>query len=88
MANPKHPHSEIIARLGGATRVAAHLELNVVNTVGKWPWRGVPAEYWTDLVNWAAEDGIAGVTHDAFRAGRKAARNARAVQPDNAVAAT
>ena len=72
-----HPHAAVLLALGGQTAVARHLGLNVVATVGKWPRRGIPPEYWPDLCAWAAERNVPGINSDVLLAGKRAARAAR-----------
>jgi uncharacterized protein (UPF0548 family) len=67
MTKPLHRHAALITALGGPTKLAAWLKLNVVHTVGKWSRRGIPARYWPDVIALADTNRIAGITYGTLR---------------------
>ena len=71
----------LLASLGGPRVVAARVVLTR-NALYRWTENGVPARYWLDLVEMAAEAGVAGVSTEALRQDwqeRAAARRGRQV---------
>lgn len=76
---PPENFSDVISSLGKPSEIASRLGVKEV-TVRAWRVRGIPAEYWADIVILATSQGIDGVTeaHLARLAAAAAGREVRA----------
>lgn len=61
-------HADIIAALGGIGPVTARLGRHRTRA-STWRRTGIPIQYWLDIVEFAREQGIPGITMEVLRAG-------------------